>query len=379
MENNDSVAFIAKIKEIYPIPNADNIELVKINGWTSVVQKGIHKIDDLVLCLTTDAVIPEELGTKWGVINYLRKGNRVRTVRLKGSYSECILIPKCDIFINSEDKYNSNMISEGDDLMKLSGIYKYEPPIREEQLPGGKKIRFSQNPNFHVYYKFPNAKNVPNMFNESDQVVVTRKIHGSNARYGIVKKTKISVLDHLKKFFGFKFAYYEYVYGSHNVQKADDSEGYYATNHWKEVDHKYDIKGKLWQLFKDQIDHLDKFENIIIYGEIYGKGIQGDKYNYGLDHVDLVLFDVEIDGKYMDNSYKLHLFSKLNIFPVETLYTGPYNSQLLTKWNNDLMENEIPHEGVVISCPSGDRSKIMKVVSPLYTMASEKYNIPDSH
>jgi len=373
MENNDSVAFIAKIKEIYPIPNADNIELVKINGWSSIVQKGIHKIDDLVLCLTTDAVIPEELATKWGVINYLRKGNRVRTVRLKGTYSECILIPLSDLDFSTE------IWRDGEDLMNILNIHKYEPPMVEERLPGGKKIRFSQNPNFHVYYKFPNAKNVPNMFQDGDLVNVTRKIHGSNARYGIVKKNKITVLDHLKKFFGFKYAYYEYVYGSHHQQKADDSPGYYATNHWKEVDHKYDIKGKLWQLFKDQIQHENKFDNIIVYGEIYGKGIQGDKYNYGLDHVDFKGFDIEIDGKYIDNASKINIFSILHLPIVDTLYTGPYDPTLLTKWNNDLMENELPHEGVVISCPTGDRSKIMKVVSPLYTMASEKYNIPDSH
>ena len=35
-------------------------------------------------------------------------------------------------------------------------------------------------------------KNVTGMFTEEDDVQITRKIHGTNARYGIVKKTKLS-------------------------------------------------------------------------------------------------------------------------------------------------------------------------------------------
>jgi len=61
MENLNSVCFINKISKIQPIEGADKIELAEINGWTSVVQKGIHKENDLILCLTTDAVIPETL------------------------------------------------------------------------------------------------------------------------------------------------------------------------------------------------------------------------------------------------------------------------------------------------------------------------------
>ena len=92
MENNNSVAFINRIKSILPITGADNIELALVEGWTAVVKKGDFQPNDLVLCVTTDAIIPNRLAEKWGVLNYLRKGNRVRTVKLKGVYSECLLI-----------------------------------------------------------------------------------------------------------------------------------------------------------------------------------------------------------------------------------------------------------------------------------------------
>jgi len=124
---------------------------------------------------------------------------------------------------------------------------------------------------------------------------------------------------------------------------------------------------------------LIKFDNIIIHGEIYGPGIQGDKYTYDKTQVEFIGFDIEIDGHYINHIDKLNIFGILGLDTVEVLHNGKYSSQLLTKWNNDLMKNEVPHEGVVISCPTGDRSKIMKVVSPLYLMKAEELNIPDSH
>jgi len=215
MENLDSVCYINKINKIEPIEGADKIELCTVNGWTSVTQKGIHKEGDLILCITTDAVIPEDLATKWGIISYLRKGSRVRTVKLKGVYSECILIPKAEVGLVSW--------IEGHDLMSILGIYKYEPPAIVIQEKSGRKHKYYQNPNFYIYYKFSNQKNVPNMFNEDDEVVITRKIHGTNARYGIVKKAKLSFRDKFLYFFTRNpYIKYQFIIGSHNVEKYQE-------------------------------------------------------------------------------------------------------------------------------------------------------------
>ena len=54
--------------------------------------------------------------------------------------------------------------------METLKIYKYEPPAVQIQLASGRKIRYSQNPNFSIYYKFPNLKNVKGMFSEDDLV-----------------------------------------------------------------------------------------------------------------------------------------------------------------------------------------------------------------
>lgn len=213
MENLNSVCYINRINKIEPIEGADKIVKVTVKGWTAIAQKGIHAEGDLVLCMTTDAVIPQELADKWGVARYLRKGNRVRTIKLKGVYSEVVLIPITDLG-------KKIFYAEGSDLMESLGIFKYEPPTVEVVLPGGKRIKQKDNLNFNKYYKFPNHKNTPGMFTEEDDVVVTRKIHGTSARFGICKKVKLSLWDRIRILFGDKYAGYEYIVGSHNVIKS---------------------------------------------------------------------------------------------------------------------------------------------------------------
>ena len=285
MENVNSCCYIARIDEIKEIPGADNIEQGVIGGWNCIIKKGEYKVGDLVVVATTDAVIPVELSDAMNVTNYLRKGGRVRTVKLRGVYSECLIIPL---------KYGPRaIISEGQDLMSLMGIFKYEPPVKQIQLASGRKIRYQDNPNFLVYYKFPNMKNVTGMFTEEDDVQITRKIHGTNARYGIVKKTKLSFWDKVKKFFRLadKWIDYEFVVGSHNVEKGSDSQGFYDTNVWYEIADKYNIKEKMWNYVKIYSEYDSKAwpgVGVVLYGEIYGKGIQKG-YDYGLDEIKSII------------------------------------------------------------------------------------------
>ena len=234
MENQNSCCFVAKISEIREIPGADNIEQGVIGGWNCIIKKGEYEVDDLVVVATTDAVIPQELSDAMNVTNYLRKGQRVRTVKLRGVYSECLIIP---LTFAEKVTHPKAKWAEGTDMMELFKIYKYEPPVVQVQLSSGRKIRYQKNPNFHVYYKFPNLKNVPHMFTGEDEVQITRKMHGTNARYGIVRKLKLSLWDRVKKFLRLadEWIEYEYVYGSHNVEKGSDSQGFYDSDVWMEV------------------------------------------------------------------------------------------------------------------------------------------------
>jgi len=382
MENNNSVCFVARINEIKPIEGADNIEQAIVGGWRCIVKKGAHIVDDLVVCTTTDAVIPQKLSDALNVTNYLRKDGRVRTVKLKGVYSECLII-SLDSLPQMKKQFAKGIgyyWDEGEDLMEFLKIFKYEPPVKMVQLASGRKIKYKDNPNFHIYYKFPNLKNVPGMFTENDIVEITRKIHGTNARYGIVRKTKLSFLDKIKKFFGNKWIEYEFIVGSHNVEKGSESQGFYDTNVWYDIEKKYDIKTKLWNYIKIYNPEIIG-DGVILYGEIYGAGIQKG-YDYGLKEIKFAGFDVKADGEYLDTYYTyLTIMDELELPYVEILYQGYWSQEIQDKFtfNNFIPGTKVPEEGIVIKHVSGDRSLIAKVINPDYSIYSEKHNVGDSH
>jgi len=354
MENQNSVCYVGVIGEVKPIEGADNIELVVVNGWNAITKKGEHKEGDLVVVATTDAIIPQQLSDNMGVTNYLRKGKYVKGKGVKD-------IP-------------------GTDLMETLGIFKYEPPVKMMALSNGKKVRYHQNPNFHIYYKFPNMKNVPDMFTEEDEVVISRKFHGTNARYGIVRKKKLSLWDKVRKFFGNEWVDFEYVYGSHNVEKGSDSQGFYDTDVWREVADDYQIRKKLWTHVKDTYYPEELTKGFIIYGEIYGKGIQKN-YEYGLNDIKFAGFDVEVDGVYQDHLNEKTHFNCLELPRVTELYVGNWSKEQQDKFvfDNFIYGTKVPHEGVVVKSITGERSKAAKVINPDYLIYGEKNNVGDSH
>lgn len=375
MENNNSVCFVARIDEVKPIKGADNIEQVVAGGWNCITKKCEYKVNDLVVIATTDAIIPLELSDKMGVTNYLRKGGRVRTVKLRGVYSECLIIPIS--YVPFMENYY-----EGKDMMYAMNIYKYEPPAVQVQLASGRKIKYHQNPNFGVYYKFPNLKNVNGMFTEEDVVQITRKFHGTNARYGIVKKRSLSFWDKVKKFVKLtdEWIEYEYVYGSHNVEKGSDSQGFYDIDVWRSIADNYDIKNKLWSFVRENYPNQELGQGLVIYGEIVGPGIQKN-YDYGLKEIKFVGFDVTYNGKYEPSEYTRMYFEQIGLPHVAILHTGNWSQKVQDEFtfNNFIEGTKIPHEGIVIKDITGDRAKVAKVINPDYLIYGETHNVGDSH
>lgn len=373
MENQDSVCFVGVVKDVQNIPGADKIELVVVNGWNCTTSKGEYKVGDLVAIATTNAVIPFELSEKMGVTNYLRKG-RVRTVKIRGVYSECLII--------SSKIVKSKSLKEGQDMMNKLGVTKYEPPVKQVQLASGRKIRYQDNPNFHVYYKFPNLKNVDGMFTKDDEVEISRKIHGTNARFGIVKKNKSSLWNKIVKFMGLATEWidYEFVVGSHNVEKGSDTQGFYETNWWYDINDFYRIKDQLWDFVKkNDPDFIGN--GIVIYGEIYGPGIQKN-YDYGLKEIEVAFFDAKINDEYLPTIISEELFSDfMNLPYVDILYRGNWNQEIQDKFtfDNFIPGTKVPHEGIVIKHVSGERGRIAKVINPDYLIYAEKKDVGDSH
>jgi len=155
---------------------------------------------------------------------------------------------------------------------------------------------------------------------------------------------------------------------------------FYSTDVWSDIAEKYEIKKRLWNYVK-QYSPEDIGSGVVVYGEIYGAGIQKG-YDYGLTDIEFAGFDVMKNGEYLNTQDCRIVVKHLLELPiVETLYEGRWNKDIQDKYvfNNFIEGTKIPHEGIVVKITTGERNKISKIVNPDYLIFSEKHNIGDSH
>lgn len=92
------LATIRRIAAILPIPNADAIEVAQVDNWKVVVKKGDHRVGELVIYCEVDSWIPHEIAPLLSKGQEPReyegiKGERLRTVRLRGTTSQGLILP----------------------------------------------------------------------------------------------------------------------------------------------------------------------------------------------------------------------------------------------------------------------------------------------
>lgn len=134
------LASIRKIANITPIVGADAIETATVDGWTVVVKKNEFKIGDRVVYLEIDSWVPNELapflskGKEPREFNGVR-GERLRSIRLRGQLSQGLLLPidvAINAFVNSkfdEGQELSEFFTPDVDLTELLNIQKWEAPL----------------------------------------------------------------------------------------------------------------------------------------------------------------------------------------------------------------------------------------------------------
>lgn len=126
------LASIRRIDDIQPIPGADAIEVATVGGWRVVIKKGEFAVGDLAVYCEIDSWIPHELapflskGSEPREYNGV-KGERLRTVKLRGQVSQGLLLSLNDLL---KMKYDGNsVVVEGDDVSEMLGIQKWEAPV----------------------------------------------------------------------------------------------------------------------------------------------------------------------------------------------------------------------------------------------------------
>jgi RNA ligase (TIGR02306 family) len=139
------LASIRKISDIQPIEGADAIEVASVDGWKVVVKKNEFAVGDSAIYFEIDSWIPHNLapflskGKEPREYNGV-KGERLRTVNLRGQVSQGLLLTYWDFpevvrEFHKTRLYDPTSPEDAFDVTELLGIQKWEAPI-PAQLAG---------------------------------------------------------------------------------------------------------------------------------------------------------------------------------------------------------------------------------------------------
>ena len=137
------LATIRRIAEIKDIDGAEFIEAARVDGWWVVAKKGEFPVDSLAVYMEVDSFVPTEIAPFLTRDGHEPKefegvkGERLRTVKLRGQLSQGLLLPISIL-------PTTTVIEVGNDVTELLGVLKWERPI-SPQLYGLAKGNF---PNF---------------------------------------------------------------------------------------------------------------------------------------------------------------------------------------------------------------------------------------
>lgn len=354
---------LTKIIAINEHPEADRLELATVYGFQVVVKKDSYKVGDIVLYVPIDSIIPQDIEDFLFPADAKIKlhRHRVKQIRIRKLASQGMLISPADMLALK----NVNCSELEYDYKDTLGISKYEPPTRGSAFgaPKDKKVNSLENSQFDKFGGLNNIKWFPTMFQPDEEVVLQEKIHGTNARAGLLKYEANTLWKKLLVFFK-QAPEYVFCYGSNNVQLQDKSnyKGFYGNNIYGEVFAKEKVEDKLKP-------------GEIIYGEIYGEGVQSN-YSYGTKEKKFVLFDVKVNGFWLRPDEVIAFAKERGFDMVPELYRGPFTSLDLVKsytlGPSVLAPSQKIREGVVVKAlhdynNAGDSGKrALKVISEKY-------------
>lgn len=303
------LATIREIRDIKPIPDADRIEVAKVDGWEVVISKKDNlKPGDKIIYVEIDSKMPE-------IPQYEFLQSRkyvVKTIKMRGQISQGLILP---LSILPEGDYKI-----GQDVTDILGITKYDPQLEEENAIIEENKKSARNPIikyllryawFRKIYLKPSKKtNFPSWIKKTDEERIQNKpglyqrLKDENIRLTVTEKVDGSSGTYFLKKVGKKK--YEFGVCSRNRRLAVPDKSYY----WKAAS-KYKIHDALKQIIGDK-------EWVILQGEITGKGIQGNKYK---DDLSFWAFNLITPDKKYDTYEMQEILAPHRIFTVPIVTT----------------------------------------------------------
>lgn len=323
---------VQTVTKVEPHPNADRLAIATVMGWKTCIKfdpqtgRAQFSVGDGCIFFPPDAVLPPQLANgpdgdppgRLGVMNYLAPlpegldgvippGGRVRAARLRGIPSYGVVMALDPAFGDDPDW------SVGTDLADHFGITKWEPPINSEEDAGDHVL-------FHRYTEIENIGNFPGAIPDGLEVVFTEKIHGKNSRSGCVIDTGD----------GGTSAWLLSA-GSHEMRRREYEVSGNRSPFWEVLT---DNVRALINYVRDEMPWPDPKFSVLLFGEMYGSGVQDMAYGLIDGAHGYRAFDLAVNGQYLDFDTKRELFARFGIEMVPILYRGPFSMAKVEEYTN---------------------------------------------
>jgi RNA ligase (TIGR02306 family) len=352
------LASVRRIKQLSPIEGADRIEVATVDGWQVVVKKGEFQVGDLCVYFEIDSWVPHAVApflTKEGKepSEYKGvKGQRLRTMRLRGQLSQGLILPLGLLGMYPE---------EGIDVTEPLGVLKWEREEKEHRS-GNQPFKEYTNKLFPTdLFPKTDQERVQNVFDKRPKdhtYEVTVKLDGSSCSiFRLNGKLRVCSrnleIDIVEKDDGFWAKLWKRFLGKPLRYKNTD-------NHFVQIALKY----------KDNIP-----EGYCFQGELCGPGIQN---NYEkLDEKEFFVYDVVnlSTRTYLSPTARRRMVmdSGLRHVPLVSIahsYPESVELALVFADNVPITLNRPDPEGLVYKS-NQDPSQTFKVISNKYLLKEE--------
>lgn len=287
--NPNYLAKVFQLTKLDSVPNADRLLVTEVDFQPVLTNKDAV-LNDWYVYFPTESKILDNLlkhtnSYRDSVLNhdplasggYFEKNGRVKTVKMRGSYSSGFILPltKLESFIGNDIEKKEVYFDTVNDLVIVS---KYIKPFEKKDQVAGlsksdkKASKISVIPGqFQFHNDTENLRRNSYKIKPETMIDVTYKYHGTSAIVGnVLYKKKPNWWQKVLKIT--PKPYYDYIWSSRKVIKTKSSvPGYYSQD--------------IWTILKEEIkEKIPK--GFVVYGEIVGYlpdggSIQG-KYDYGL-------------------------------------------------------------------------------------------------
>lgn len=317
---------VVRIEKVEYHKDADSLDIVTVLGdYPVITKRDEYKIGDIAGYIPIDSIVPDTeqfhflcpklyekyegdygevlqrmVGPKFPVGFVPEKYRIIKAKKIRGTYSQGMLVPIP--YMSKEDGTCAFPFSYlvGDSIVEILNLKKWEEP-EEENLPGLKKTRGTnaeKAPHGWAipHYDIDGIRKYTECLQPDEQIVLTEKIHGSNAAF-VYKDGRLWVK-------------------SRNYYKKMDPE-----DMWWDIALRYDLENKLSQ-----------FPDMVFFGEVYGQ-VKGFRYDTVIAEARLMtkirFFDVWdlTKMRYMDYDLRLQTILGAGLDPVVELYRGPFTNK----------------------------------------------------